>query len=121
VVLAMHPGMAALLVLAERLVNARLVDAAAPRQVRNAMRTRDLGERVAQLLGVASSRLTVSVAGSRSPTEARLMAFLSFMLGMHLLLGCVGLSGWLHGRRTGWMTAALAAVGMLLISCGTIG
>jgi hypothetical protein len=63
----------------------------------------------------------VSLAGSGSPTEARLMAFLPFMAGMYLLLGCVGLSGWLHGRRTGWVTAALAAIGVLLISFGTIG
>ena len=63
----------------------------------------------------------VSVAGSGSPDGARLMAFLPFMAGMYLLLGCVGLSGWLHGRRTGWMTAALAAVGVVLISFGTIG
>ena len=62
-----------------------------------------------------------SAAGPGATTKAPVMAFLSFMLGMYLLLGCVGLSGWLHGRRTGWMTAALAAIGVLLISFGTIG
>ena len=62
-----------------------------------------------------------SAAGSGAPTKAPVMAFLSFMLGMYLLLACVGLSGWLHGRRTGWVTAALAAIGVVLISFGTIG
>ena len=76
---------------------------------------------VANTMLAISLRPDAPTSAAGSGAKAPVMAFLSFMTGMYLLLACVGLSGWLHGRRTGWVTAALAAIGVVLISFGTIG
>lgn len=46
--------------------------------------------------------------------RARLIGFLSFLVGMYALLASLGLSGWLRSRRLGRVTTGIAIVAALL-------
>ena len=50
----------------------------------------------------------------------RVLAFLSFGIGIYLLLACIGLSGWLRSRRTGQLTTGVAAIGAALITLAIV-
>ena len=54
------------------------------------------------------------VAAAANREEARLLAFVPFMSGLALLLLCLGLSGWIRSRQTGWATSGLALLGAFL-------
>jgi hypothetical protein len=56
------------------------------------------------------------VRASANVDQARLLTFLPFMLGMYLLLACLGLAGWLHSRRIGIATALVAGAGAVLVT-----
>jgi hypothetical protein len=53
--------------------------------------------------------------------RGRAVSLLSFMAGIYLLLGCVGLSGWLRSPRMGRVTAGLAAAGAVLVTISIVG
>lgn len=58
---------------------------------------------------------------ARHVGRGRVVSLLSFMAGIYLLLGCVGLSGWLRSPRMGRATAALAAAGAVLVTVSIVG
>lgn len=51
-----------------------------------------------------------------STLRTKIVADLSSVLGMYALILAVGLSGWTRSRATGQVTAAVAAVGVVLLS-----
>lgn len=53
--------------------------------------------------------------------RARAIGFLGFMLGLHCLLACIGLSGWVRSRATGWTTSIAAGVGADFVTWGAAG
>ena len=73
---------------------------------------------------VATTLLTIvlhpkappNVADALSMDKGRILAFLPFMLGIYLLLACIGIAGSLRSRRTGHATLGLAAVGAVLVT-----
>jgi hypothetical protein len=57
-----------------------------------------------------------TVAASAALMKGRLLSFLSFALGLYLLLASLGLMGWLRSRRMGRVTTSLAVIGALLVT-----
>jgi hypothetical protein len=76
---------------------------------------------------VATTMLAVALhpdapAGMAGDVElGRMLSFLPFMAGIHLLLACIGLAGWLRSPRTGRVTAALAGAGAVLVTLAVTG
>lgn len=46
---------------------------------------------------------------------ARVVSFLSFALGITMLLASVGLSGWLRSKRVGQITSAVALLAFIIV------
>nr|WP_295370147.1 hypothetical protein [uncultured Sphingosinicella sp.] len=68
------------------------------------------------LVNVLNPLAPATVKAAAKISEARMLTFLPFLLGMYLLLACLGLAGWLRSRRTGYVTAGVAGAAMLLVT-----
>lgn len=52
-------------------------------------------------------------------TFIRLVGTASFMVGLLALIIVVAMSGWMHSKRVGWITAVLGMIGLVLILLST--
>lgn len=79
---------------------------------------------VSFIVSVVATTLLVTALHPHAPAavagvgllKGRVLTVLPFALGIFLLLGCIGLTGWLRSRRMGQITTIIAALGALLIA-----
>ncbi len=62
-----------------------------------------------------------NVASPSSMMLSRVLGILSFLFGMLCLLSSIGLSGWLHSKRTGLATSLAALMGIFLALLVSVG
>jgi small-conductance mechanosensitive channel len=62
-----------------------------------------------------------NVAASSSVTHARVVSVLAFALGIYALLLSLGMSGWIHSRRTGIATSLAAILGGVVVTWAILG
>ena len=50
------------------------------------------------------------------PFLSRVMVGVAFPIGIYSLFGCIGASGWIRSRATGFLTTAISAVAVVCVS-----
>ena len=82
------------------------------------------GSSVAFIVSVVGATSLAIVLDPNAPAmsleKGRVLAFLPFLLGIYLLLACIGLAGSLRSRRTGHATVAIAAIGAALVTAAVV-
>jgi hypothetical protein len=68
------------------------------------------------LVTILHPEVPTQVLESSSISFGRIIAFLSFILGIYLLLASLGVSGWIQSKTLGRITTIVSLIGFILVT-----